>query len=112
MDQSDAELAWTNFLTTVRVFSRRWSGAHRGGREQREGRLHVNQKPVALMAWCIGQAADVGTVVDLYAGSCSTLVAAKEMGLRAIGFDLEERHCETGANRLSQGVLPLNGEAA
>src|SRR5690606_35780948 len=52
-DQSDAEMAWTNILTTARVHSRYWSGNVRLGREQREGRLHVNQKPVALMAWCL-----------------------------------------------------------
>lgn len=110
-DQSDCELAWTDFLTTARLFSRRWSGAHRGGREQAEGRVHVNQKPVALMQWCIGWAPGVRSVLDPYMGSGSTLVAAKELGLRAIGIEIEERYCEVAAQRLAQGVLDLGGVA-
>lgn len=110
-DQSDAELAWTNCLTTARVHSRYWSGNVRTGREQAEGRLHVNQKPVAVMAWCLRQLADPGVVCDPYSGSGSTLVAARELGIPSIGIEISERHCETTAKRLAQGVLDL-GEAS
>jgi site-specific DNA-methyltransferase (adenine-specific) len=106
MDQADAELAWTNVLTVARVFTRRWSGATRGGREQREGRWHTNQKPVALMDWCI-QLVGAGPIIDPYCGSGSTLVAAKERGLPAIGIEIDERHCASAAERLRQGVLDL-----
>lgn len=105
-DQSDVELAWTNWLTTARAFSAFWSGGVRTGREQAEGRLHVNQKPVALMAWCL-RIAEAKSVLDPYMGSGSTLVAAKDAGIPAVGIELEERHCETAAQRLSQGVLDL-----
>ena len=107
-DQSDCELAWTNFLTTARLFSARWSGGHRTGREQQQGRVHVNQKPVALMAWCIGWAKDVGLICDPYMGSGSTLVAAKELGHRAIGIELEERYCQIAAERCSQEVFDFS----
>jgi len=105
-DQSDAELAWTNVLTVARLFSARWSGAHRTGREQIEGRLHVNQKPVALMAWCLSFM-PAGVVLDPFMGSGSTLKAAKEAGRRAIGIEIEERYCEIAATRCSQEVLGL-----
>jgi site-specific DNA-methyltransferase (adenine-specific) len=107
-DQSDAEMAWTNFLSVSKSQSSRWSGAHRTGREQAEGRLHVNQKPVALMTWCIGLAGPATVICDPYAGSGSTLVAAKELGIQSIGIEIDEQHCATAARRLGQQTLGLS----
>jgi hypothetical protein len=110
-DQSDCEMAWTNVLQTARVFSRYWSGGVRTGREQVEGRLHVNQKPLELMVWCLGFVDESLTVLDPFMGSGTTLRAAKDLGRKAIGIEIEERYCEIAAQRLGQEVLDL-GEAA
>ncbi len=68
-------------------------------------RVHPTQKPESLMRWCIEFFPKASIILDPYCGSGSTLRVAKDLGLKAIGIEIEERYCEIAANRLSQGVL-------
>jgi site-specific DNA-methyltransferase (adenine-specific) len=67
---------------------------------------HPTVKPLALMQWLIRLVTPPGGILlEPFAGSGTTLLAAKAEGRRAVGIEMEERYCEIAANRLSQGVL-------
>lgn len=68
--------------------------------------FHPTEKPVVLVSYFIELTTGEGDLIlDPFMGSGTTLRAAKDLGRRAIGIELEERYCETAANRLAQGVL-------
>lgn len=98
---ADGEGAWMSSGNGVYVFSHTWTGFSRDS--ERGQHFHAAQKPVALAEWCIGKA---GTkpdeiVVDPYCGSGWILVAAKRLGLQAVGVEILEQWAETAARRLA-----------
>lgn len=71
---------------------------------------HSCQKPTALMERAV-RLCGGNVVLDPFMGSGTTLVAAKNLGRKAIGIEIEERYCEIAANRCIQGVLDFGGAA-
>jgi DNA modification methylase len=67
---------------------------------------HPCPKPLKEWQWLVNKCTQPGdTVLDPFMGSGTTLVAAKNLGLKAIGIEVEEQYCELAATRLGQEVL-------
>lgn len=113
----DLSNPWGKSDEEIYVLGRGFSG-------KREGsvvRIHLNSqaadrpnhptpKPIPLMERLIDKCPP-GTIADPFAGSGATLIAARNLGRKAIGVELEERYCEIIARRLDQMCLDF-GEGA
>lgn len=105
------DLPWGPSHEEIYVLGSGWHGK-RGGSVYRDRPFtssetdrpdHPTPKPLSLMQRLIAHTR--GVVTDPFAGSGSTLVAAKQLGRQAIGVEIDERYCEIAAKRLAQGVL-------
>ena len=74
---------------------------------------HPAEKPVRLLRRVIelSGARPGQTILDPFCGSGTTSVAAKELGIRSVAIEAEERWCEVAAKRLSADVLDFGGAA-
>lgn len=108
---SDVEHAWTSERGPSRIYAHLWRGIMRAGDENvsRSPKLHPNQKPIALMAWCLQQIKFSGPVCDAYMGSGSTGIACLRAGIPFIGIESDPTHFDTAVRRIeaeaSQGRL-------
>lgn len=102
---AQAEMAWTNVDRPVRVFRMAQAEAH----SEMGQKVHPTQKPLTLMKWCMDMIRDetIATVLDPFMGSGTTLRAAKDRNIRAVGIERSEKYCELAAQRLSQEVFDI-----
>lgn len=105
------------FVIAHRRGRKRWNGrgkcarwTHHSARAEGTAGEHLTPKPESLMRELVRDFTDEGDVIlDMFAGESTTLVAALLEGRRAIGIELEERHCEASARRLERAAqqIPL-----
>lgn len=101
-DFGDGEIIWTNQDHVIRYINHMWNGVLRDSEVGKE-HYHPTQKPVALMAWLLQEYTQSGDLIlDPFMGSGTTLVAAQQLGRRAIGIEISEDYCRIAVDRLRQ----------
>jgi site-specific DNA-methyltransferase (adenine-specific) len=74
---------------------------------------HPCPKPLPVIKWIVSRVSLEGeTIIDPFMGSGTTLRAAKDLGRKAIGIEIEERYCEIAAKRMSQEVMNFDARKA
>ena len=109
-DQTDCELAWTNFRSVVRQFTMA---------SEKTNRVHPTQKPVRLFAEIVKKFENkerFDTVVDLFGGSGSTLIACEQLNRTCYMMELDPKYCDVilqryiNLNGTSENVYRLNAD--
>lgn len=95
---ADGELAWTSFDKALRIKSYSRANANR------EEKVHPTQKPIELLRWCIQDVAErnmgeVSTVLDLFGGSGSTLIACEQLDRCCYMMELDPRYVDVIIDR-------------
>ena len=99
---ADCEIAWTNFDKPSRIYRHLWSGLLRKGNRKDElmGRVHPTQKPVGL-AINIMNDFPAEIYLDGFLGSGSFMVAAKNIGKRMFGIEMDPAYCAVTLERMA-----------
>ena len=106
---SGTNLPWIFSHEVCWIYGEGWGGYKRGTvlnytRLQKPN--HPTEKPLELMRDIVGCAIQ-GVILDPFMGSGTTLRAAKDLGRKAIGIEIEEKYCEIAVKKLAQEVLPI-----
>jgi len=92
---SEFELCWSRQRHHRKIARMKWFGVHGMQLEDTKRRVHPTQKPVALVEWLLEQwGREARTVLDLYGGSGSTLIACQRLGKAALVMELDPGYCD------------------
>jgi site-specific DNA-methyltransferase (adenine-specific) len=110
------EPSWPEYGSHNKTFFRDWFLSDDASRTHGTGEYarwpHPCPRPLDLMRYLVQCFARPGsTILDPFLGSGTTAVAAKQLGRRCIGIEIEEKYCAIARDRLRQEVLPLEPDA-
>ena len=97
---SDFEMAWTNKDIKANMYRQMWMGLIRKG--EKGQRVHPTQKPIALSEWCFENYGKPQTVLDLFLGSGSTLIACEKTKRKCYGMEIDPHYCDVIVKRWEQ----------
>lgn len=111
---SGAELAFVNKGVRLDVFRHMWHGMVKAS-EQGKKRLHPTQKPTALAEWCFKNYGNPNTILDLFGGSGSTLIACEKTNRYCRMMELDPKYCDVIIKRWEeftgkQAILESTGK--
>jgi DNA modification methylase len=93
---ADCEFAWSSQTRAARIFT------YSRGAALQDGKEHPTQKPIALMEWCIEQAANKPrTILDPFMGSGTTGVAAMNLQREFIGIEIHKPYFDIACERIA-----------
>ena len=95
---SPIEYAWTSFNENAKMFE-----AFSAGGSGRENRFHPTQKPIELYAWIYQHFAKEGDkILDTHLGSGSSRIAAYDLGLDFVGYEIDETYFKLEEERFEK----------
>ena len=110
-NRSDGEMAWTSFDSPPRRIRYMWDGNRYGFPEHRicgvgkkSARVHPTEKPVEVMAWCIGLLPQANTILDPFMGSGTTGVASVRLGRKFIGIEIDPGYFDIACKRIEDAM--------
>jgi DNA modification methylase len=101
---ADAELAWSNHKSSVRIFQHQWNGACKAS-ERGQPRYHPTQKPVKLAEYCYERYGQPGDAIfDPFLGSGISVLAAEHTNRRCYGIEISPAYCDVTIARYEQAT--------
>ena len=102
---ADAELAWTSFKKSVKIFDFAWNGMIQGDMKNKENRIHENQKPIAMYKWALQNYAKQGwKILDTHGGSFSHAIACYDLDFDLDICELDPDYYKDGTDRLNTHI--------
>jgi len=104
----DAELAYSSFDRSVKMFDFAWNGMIQGNMKNKEKRIHPTQKPVALYKWLLTNYAKEGDkILDTHLGSGSIAIACLDYGFDLTGYEIDKDYYDTAMKRIENHKAQL-----
>tara|TARA_R110000868_G_C10588622_1_gene739380 strand:+ start:43 stop:684 length:642 start_codon:yes stop_codon:yes gene_type:complete len=103
---ADAELAWTSFETSTRIFKYTWNGMlQQKMGELKETRIHPTQKPADLYKWILDKYAKQGDkILDTHLGSGSIAIACHDYGFELTACELDKEYFDKAMLRINNHI--------